>query len=344
MKKYALYLPQFHEFKENNEWWGKGYTEWVNVKKAKTITKWHKHPLIPSNGYYDLSHTFSMASQFKYAQKLGVDGFAVYHYWSDGHLLMEKPIENLLEDKQCDFKFYFTWANHNFYDKISYLEKKLLWKQSYTVDKINEHAKYLSDFFLDGRYEKVDGRPIFAIHDPISIPNFSHQIGLYRAAFRDLGVGEIHLRVAIKDYKDVAFIDKNKDLIDSVYEYQPYLNGHKSMLKNYLYELDIKINREIIKKPTIIDATKVSKQILETSRLVKGVSYGFGMYLGWDTTPRWGERGIIHKNFNQRCIDIQKERIINKREKNDFIVITAWNEWGEGAVLEKVKGREEYNV
>ena len=344
MKKYALYLPQFHAFEENDKWWGDGYTEWVNVKSAKQLYKWHDQPVVPKDGYYDLSDVSTMERQYKAARANGIDAFAVYHYWSNGHQLMQKPINNLLDSESVEFKYYLTWANHNFYDKISYLEKKLLWKQQYDLKYIASHVEVLVKNFDDRRYEKLDGAPIFAIYDPRSIPNFASFITKYRDEFSKRGYENVHIRIAIKDHLDIKFAREHDKHIDSTYEYQPYLNGHKSSIKAKLYEFKVKVNREIIKRPTLINARKISREINKTSKLIPEKPYGFGVYVGWDTTPRWGVRGIIHKNFNQSCIDTQMERIIKLKDNHDFVVYTAWNEWGEGAVLENIIANETYAV
>ena len=108
----ALYLPQFHEIPENNEWWGKGFTEWTNVKKAVPVFKNHIQPRVPLNeNYYDLSDSKVLIQHMKLAKEFGIDGFCFYHYWFGGKKLLEKPVENLLHEKKIPLDFMLCWAN-----------------------------------------------------------------------------------------------------------------------------------------------------------------------------------------------------------------------------------------
>ena len=90
MKILALNLPQFHEVAENNEWWGKGFTEWTNVKKAKPLYEGHIQPMVPLEGYYDLSKVEAINHQAELARKYNVFGFVYFHYWYEGRKILEE--------------------------------------------------------------------------------------------------------------------------------------------------------------------------------------------------------------------------------------------------------------
>jgi hypothetical protein len=340
----ALYLPQFHRFPENDKWWGEGFTEWSNLKNAEKLYKDHLLLKQPSWGNYDLSNIKDMERQYSYAKEIGVDIFSVYHYWSNGSLLMEKPIENLLENKRVDFKFYLNWANHNFYNKVNFSQKKLLWEQKYDDKFIGQHVAYLSAAMDDHRYHRIDNKPVLNIYDPRSIPNFSDFICKYKDLFWERFGMEIHLRVTLKDFKDFNFINENLGVIDSVYEYQPYFANHSNLFRHYWYEINLRFRRDFLKKLTIFDANDVVKRIIKYKKRIDGMPYGYGAYTGWDTTPRWGVKGIVHKGFDNALFNKQVDEIKRKSNNDDFLVITAWNEWGEGAILEPCQERVAFKL
>ena len=148
IKVVAFYLPQFHTIPENDEWWGKGFTEWVNVKKAKPIFKGHRQPRVPLNdNYYDLSQTETIRWQADLANKYGVYGFCFYHYWFDGKLLLEKPAELLLEHKDIPLRFCFSWANEPWARTWDGKQHQILMPQSYGEKKDwQRHFDYLLPF------------------------------------------------------------------------------------------------------------------------------------------------------------------------------------------------------
>lgn len=165
MKLYAYYLPQFHCIPENDEWWGKGFTEWTNVKKAKALFYNHKQPKKPLNdNYYSLDNIETLEWQSKLLNDYKIDGLIFYHYYFCGKKLLEKPAEMLLKNKNIKIEFFFCWANHSWFRSWEG-SKKLLLEQKYGREKEwDEHFEYLLDFFKDSRYQKRDNKPIFMIH------------------------------------------------------------------------------------------------------------------------------------------------------------------------------------
>ena len=164
MKMYAYYLPQFHEIKENNEWWGKGFTEWTNVKNAKPLFRGHIQPKQPLNdNYYDLSNINTLKWQSELLNKYKVDGLIFYHYYFVGKKLLEKPAEMLLKNKDLNINFFFCWANHSWKRSWDGTSEMLL-EQTYGTKKDWEkHFKYLLPFFKDQRYQKDNNKPMLMV-------------------------------------------------------------------------------------------------------------------------------------------------------------------------------------
>lgn len=111
-KLIAHYLPQYHEIPENNDAWGNGFTEWVNVKKASKLFENQYQPREPLNdNYYNLLDVKTMEWQAKLLNEAGIYGLCFYHYWFNGRLVLEKPVKNLLREKSINLRYCFAWAN-----------------------------------------------------------------------------------------------------------------------------------------------------------------------------------------------------------------------------------------
>lgn len=337
VKLIAMYLPQFHEIKENNEWWGKGHTEWVSCKKAIPYNKTHYQPKVPLNKeYYNLLDVSFQEKQNELASEYGVYGFCYYHYWFEGKLLLEKPMENMLNNKNIKNKFCVSWANHSWINKYERKGRKLLIEQTYGDETDWEkHFTYLLPFFKDERYILVDGKPMLVIYDAKSIECWDKMKRCWDDLAIKNGLPGIHYVNTLKIHNDVDQTIKGK--FDAQFEYQPaFATAPSNKLFSYqtFYNFKRVLFRDYIKKPSTFNYDTVWKKV------INGTPNNFKTYLGafvdWDVTSRWGSRGFFYKggNVNKFSEYLLKQFQRAENMNSDFIFITAWNEWSEGAYLE----------
>ncbi len=337
-KVIALYLPQFHEIKENNEWWGNGHTEWVSCKNSRPFDKTHYQPKVPLNNmYYDLTDSKAQEWQSKLASKYGIYGFCYYHYWFEGKLLLEKPAENMLNNKEIKINFCFSWANHNWENKIERRERKILIKQSYgDKEQWTKHFMYLLNFFLDERYIKVDNKPMFVIYNVEHIHCW-------------LEMKELWIDLAIKHgFKGIHFVNTLKHEIDPMlslkyqfdaqFEYQPAFSMSRRKKIDYSQYIYVKrvVCKDFLSKPSVFKYDKIVKRSYKLTPK-NGVKTYLGVFTDWDITARWKSRGMYLKGSTPTKFGVYLQNQINriKNEFNsDYVFITAWNEWSEGAYLE----------
>lgn len=358
MKIIAFYLPQFHNIPENDEWWGDGFTEWVNVKKAEPLFPGHNQPKVPyNNNYYDLTDERVQIWQSELAKKYGVYGFAYYHYWFDGKLLLERPMEQMLANKKITTNFCISWANEpwtkawvgdstTFLIPQRYGEKKE-WKQ---------HYDYLRQFFLDERYIKDKNRPLFIIYRPEVIPCLNDMLDFWDACAKEDGFDGMCFAYQTNTFDLVKNHDASR--FDYNIEFQP---GYATMaLRNDRFKLLRKIRRTIssfVEKKTGIplsrygqakfdklmnknrmDYDEVWQQIIKTKpKTEKNLP---GAFVAWDNTPRHGKNArIYYGDTPQKFEKYLSQQVKNAKDiyNTDYLFITAWNEWAEGSYLEPDK-------
>lgn len=341
MKFVAYYLPQFHEIKENDEWWGKGFTEWTNVKKALPLFKGHYQPQIPLNSnYYDLLNKDTVVSQTELMNKYNVYAFAYYHYWSNGKLLLEKPAENLLNWSDIDQKFFFFWANHSWIKSVNG-KQHILRAQQYNGEKDwKEHFDYLLHFFKDKRYIKVNNMPVFGVYMPENIPQYNDMINCWNMWAKEAGFAGIYFIDSVNGIKhDSSLTNANAEVLR-----QPNLAVY-DLERWYFRFVKRPSLQQLVPKyyPYKIQYSKVVDSVIQTSKNYKSnKKVYYGVYTGWDNTSRHGKRGSVHINCNPNDFDRSIHELVKLADNSqDFLFVNAWNEWAEGMYLEPDE-RNEY--
>ena len=328
---WALYLPAFHRIKENDLWWGEGFTEWDNVRKGIPLYDGHIQPQVPLDGYYDLSKVDTLRKQADLANKYGVDGFVFYHYWfKDGKKLLELPAENLLKNKDIDLKFSFCWANEPWARTWDGKNHDVLMPQDYgEYDDWISHIKYFMNFFKDERYQKINDKPVLYIYSASKIPCFDEMIKVWNAYLKENGLREIFLIEYISTFNTEVF----SNLTSGVFEFEPL----------YTTRFDISIfnkaKRVMCKKLGVTDYQDYDSLwdlILRRKRAYSGKPIIKGCFVGWDNSPRKAKKSMIVKGNTPQKFEVYMRKLINNNRKDclDIILINAWNEWGEGAMLE----------
>jgi len=336
----AFYLPQFHTIPENDEWWGKGFTDWVNVRKARPIFKGHQQPKAPlDNNYYDLSNPANIRWQAEIAKKYHVYGFCFYHYWFNGKLLLEKPAELLLNHKDIDMPFCFSWANEPWARTWDGKSHHILINQEYGGrQEWEQHFNYLLPFFQDNRYIKVDGCPMLLIYKSQSIPCAQQMMGCWEEMAINAGFNGLHFVETIRSNN----MEPRELPFRARVEFEPARAQYLQSALKLNYD---RMRRRVIKSINTLFHTAIPHNVPDTFSRIAAISlnklspqgtYG-GVFMGWDNTPRKGLAGnVILPPTKQEFKDYlsAKWRITHELYKTDYIFVNAWNEWAEGTVLE----------
>lgn len=339
MRWFALFLPQFHEVTENNEWWGEGFTEWTHVKAAKPLYKGHRQPIVPLNdNYYNLMDKQTVQWQTSLMKEYGVDGLVYYHYYFRGQKLLEKPAENLLQWTDIDQPFFFCWANHSWYKAVNGV-KNLLREQTYgTEADWEEHFQYLLPFFKDTRYEKKHNKPVFMIYD-CSFAEKHEMVAYFDRRCREEGFAGINIietcSNASKPSDFDAFRANMSEYSKNIYLREPAVAYN--ILNKWQQHSPMRIVRKVLRtlsyKGVISWVMRYSGNAIYKIMLKN--KYGqentcHGVFFSWDNTPRHGVRGYVITPPSKKIF----MRYADKVKNDDYVFINAWNEWAEGMILE----------
>lgn len=332
----AFYLPQYHPVPENDEWWGKGFTEWTNTAKAKPLFKGHYQPHIPADlGFYDLRVPETRIAQAEMARDYGIEAFCYYHYWFSGRRILERPFNEVLQTGEPKFPFCLCWANETWRGVWHGSPKATLIEQEYPgiVDHQN-HFNTLLPAFTDDRYLKVNGKPFFVIYrsdieDIGSITDIWREMA-YRAGLKGLylvGNRIPHAKNINNHGLDAFTVTNFPNLVPWASKKQPI---------KWLQLNTKKILSKLLRKPTIYSYEDVSKNLF--NKIVPGYDNFPCLVPNWDNTPRSLSNGLVFHGSTPELFRKQVKMALqltsNTEREKRIVFIKSWNEWAEGNHLE----------
>ena len=334
----AFYLPQFHSIPENDEWWGKGFTDWRNVAKAKPLFRGHPQPQLPGElGFYDLRMPDVREAQAALAQEYGIFGFCYYHYWFQGKRLLEGPFQEVVSLGKPDFPFCLCWANENWTRAWDGRDRQVILEQAYSQDDDRAHIVTLMPAFEDERYIRVHGKPMFLVYRAEDLPDPARTAEIWREEAHRAGIGELFL-ARVESF--AGGVNPQSIGFDAAVEFAPQWRN--------IRELPRERNpyRMLAKMGLFEDAFR-KHRIVRYQRLVDGMlAADFPGYLffrcvtpRFDNSPRRSEGAAIFLEARPEFYEHWLEQVVERtceryRGDEQIVFINAWNEWAEGNHLE----------
>lgn len=338
VKALAFYLPQFHPIPENDEWWGKGFTEWRNVVQARPLFRGHYQPHIPADlGFYDLRLEEARIAQAELAREYGIYGFCYYHYWFNGRRVLERPFNEVLASGKPDFPFCLCWANEDWTRAWDGRSGEKLLEQHYTIEDDRKHMAWLATAFTDPRYIRVNGRPLFLVYRAGNIPDPNKTMAVWREEADRLGVGEIFL-CRVESFANDRNINPQSQGFDAAVDFQPdwsSLGGPLQRSSWWDKARQLRLGELAYAEHKIFDYGTVTKNMM--NRPAPPYLRFPCVTPRWDNSPRRKTDAVI---LNNSSPEIYKAWLINavneagKLKEDNLVFINAWNEWAEGNHLE----------
>ena len=330
----ALYLPQYHPIPENDEWWGKGFTEWTNVAKAQSLYPGHQQPNLPADlGYYDLRVPESRQAQADMARAYGVDAFCYYHYWfGNGRRLLQRPFDEVLASGKPALPFMLCWANQTWSGIWHGLESQVLVEQTYPgPDDHRRHFESLLPAFLDPRYLKVDGAPVFMVYRPLELPDSRATLDLWRAMAREAGLPGMYFLA--------QFWDPQWDA--QAHGFDAFMNMRSIARRRQWAPWSQPVEKfrgkllDIRRRPTVLRYADMLDYFVPDTASDRAIPC---VLPNWDNTPRSGWKGLVLEGSTPALFGCQVDRALvrcaARKAPDNLLFVKSWNEWAEGNCLE----------
>jgi hypothetical protein len=331
IKVLALYLPQFHPIPENDKWWGKGFTEWTNVARAKSLFDGHHQPQIPADlGFYDLRLRETRHQQVELAKTYGIHGFCFYYYWFAGRRVLERPLDEFASDVDLDFPFCVCWANENWTRRWDGAEHEVLLGQNHTPETDRAILDDLLPLLKNPRYIHVDGRPLFVVYRPSLIPNIERTAESWRAAAQRAGLPGLYL-CTVEAFGH-SFTNPCRIGFDAAMEFPPHGFGFSCPnIAPTIPHLPAAFTGKILDYHAMVD--QFINRRTPPYKLFRGVAPS------WDNSARRGLNATIFTHASPEAFAVWLSFAVDYTVRHHppherLIFVNAWNEWAEGAHLE----------
>lgn len=338
----AYYLPQFHPIPENDEWWGKGFTEWTNVTKAKPLFKGHVQPHLPADlGFYDLRVPEARVAQAELAQKYGIEGFSYWHYWfGNGRRVLERPFNEVLKSGEPNFPFCLGWANETWTGVWHGNPRTILMEQIYPgKEDYAAHFYTVLPAFQDQRYIKIKGKPVFLVYRPENLPSAIEFTDYWQELAQKEGLPGIYFvgfaENELWNYKQDGFEAFTLHTLGDILRRIP-----NSIIDNILIKLTTKNSKEFLRYFLSIPRTYSYRQIVQYAfpKVSPDKKFFPSVIPNWDNTPRSGLKGIVFQGSTPELFRTKLTNalalVANNEPEEKIIFLKSWNEWAEGNYLE----------
>lgn len=333
LRSVAFYLPQYHTIQENDEWWGPGFTDWVNVKAARPRFRGHAQPDLPGElGCYDLTDEGVLQSQVDLATAHGIDAFCYYHYWFSGRRLLEAPFARVLASPRTVHPFCLCWANENWSRRWDGGRGEVLVEQTYSEEDDREHGRWLAAVFADPRYLRVDGRPLFLVYRALHHPDIARATALWREEARRAGVGDLFL------CRMESFAEERGDPAPLGFDAAVELASPMRHRGTTVQSLAARALRRLGGAPRTIRFDYERAVGRAVRRRPPGYRLFPGVMPGWDNSPRRVRNAVVLRGATPQrygeWVAHAANAALQVKQGDTFVFVNAWNEWAEGAHLE----------
>ena len=331
----AFYLPQYFPIPENDEWWGKGFTEWTNTARARRLFPGHRQPNLPSElGFYDLRVSETRVAQAEMAREHGVEAFVYWHYWfGNGDRILERPFTEVLESGEPDFPFALAWANQTWTGIWHGAKDRVLKQQLYPGGEDDRrHFETVLKAFRDARYLRVSGRPVFYVFRPEELPHPAAFVETWQRCAREAGLDGLYLVAESSDLlgRGARFTPDEATAAGfdaSVYMRLPAVLTDASRLRMRL------VRKALRGGPEIYPYSDNS-----LSEVPRGPTIQPCVYPNWDNTPRSGRGGLVLVGATpdkfERNVRDAVASLGSRPAEERLLWVKSWNEWAEGNHLE----------